>query len=142
MIRRRHDAAPSSPFLSGQGGAGAAGQGVGRDAADGQSGPQASVPGGGDHSHSHDRPPATDGILIKTPGLLAQDGAHHVDEAPAVPERILRPAWVSDALLAETVEVWSEAYGRLVGEAEAMEILMNTKRLGEALLKAKTEGRR
>ncbi len=87
-------------------------------------------------------PAATDGILIKTSGLPARDGAHHGDEVPAVRERILRPAWVSDALLAETVAVWSEAYGRPVGEAEAMGILMSVKRLGEALLRAKMEGRK
>jgi len=40
------------------------------------------------------------------------------------------------------VAVWSEAYGRPVGEAEAMGILMSVKRLGEALLRAKMEGRK
>lgn len=48
-------------------------------------------------------------------------------------------AWVSDELLAETIEVWSEAYQRPVDEDEAMEILMNVKRFGEALHAAAKE---
>ena len=47
--------------------------------------------------------------------------------------RPLSMAWISDSLLEQTIEVWSEAYGRPVGEAEAVEILMNVKRLGEVL---------
>ena len=48
-----------------------------------------------------------------------------------------RPAWISEALLAETVSVWSEVYGRHIDDEEAVEILANVKRMGEALLKAK-----
>ena len=64
------------------------------------------------------------------------------EEHVAVLERRHRPlsmAWISDELLAETIDVWSEAYGRLVGENEAVEILMNVKRLGEVLVKARRE---
>ena len=56
-----------------------------------------------------------------------------------------RPAsmrWVSDALLTETIDVWSDAYGRSVSADEALEILMNVKRLGEAILEARREGDR
>jgi hypothetical protein len=53
-----------------------------------------------------------------------------------------RPAWIPDALLTETVEVWSECYGRQVSEEEAVEILVNVRRLGEAILKAKREVRK
>ena len=53
-----------------------------------------------------------------------------------------RPAWISDALLAETIDVWTEAYGRPVSEAEAIEILRNVGRLAEALLEAKREMQR
>jgi len=79
--------------------------------------------------------------FYKTSGLPAQNGTNHVDDqAPvAAPELPPRPAWLSDALLAETVEVWAAAYGRAVTEAEALEILMNVRRLAEALLKAKKE---
>jgi len=53
--------------------------------------------------------------------------------------RPLLTAWISDDLLAETVEVWSEAYRRPVSEDEAVEILLNVKRLGEVILKARRE---
>jgi len=48
-------------------------------------------------------------------------------------------AWISDELLAETIDVWSENYGRPISEEEAVEILMNVKRLGEVLLKLRRE---
>jgi len=57
-------------------------------------------------------------------------------------ERPPRPAWISDALLAETIDVWTEAYGRPVSEAEAIEILVNVGRLAEALLEARREMQR
>ena len=53
--------------------------------------------------------------------------------------RPLSMAWISDELLAGTIDVWSEAYGRAISEEEAVEILMNVKRLGEVLLKARRE---
>ncbi len=55
------------------------------------------------------------------------------------PERALSTAWVSDELLAETRDVWSEAYGYEIEDAEALEILMNVKRLGEVLMRAQKE---
>lgn len=57
----------------------------------------------------------------------------------ATQERPSRPAWIPDALLAETIRVWSKAYRRQISEDEAIEILTNVKRLGEALLQAKRE---
>ncbi len=48
-------------------------------------------------------------------------------------------AWVSDDLLAHTIDVWSRAYGRPVTTQEAMEILMNVKRFAELLIRAKEE---
>jgi len=42
-------------------------------------------------------------------------------------------------LLAETIDVWSENYDRPISEEEAVEILMNVKRLGEVLLKLRRE---
>jgi hypothetical protein len=49
-------------------------------------------------------------------------------------------AWISDELLAETIELWSESYGRPISEDEAVEILMNVKRMGELLLRLRREG--
>jgi len=47
-----------------------------------------------------------------------------------------RPAWISTALLDETRRVWSQAYGRVLGDDEVLEILMNVRRLTETLLTA------
>lgn len=58
-----------------------------------------------------------------------------VDDEPVGP----LPAWITSALLARTIEVWSEAYGRPVHAGEAVELLTNVKRLGEALLRARRE---
>ncbi len=41
--------------------------------------------------------------------------------------------WISDRLLARTIDVWSRAYDRPVTPQEAMEILMNVKRFAELL---------
>jgi len=51
-------------------------------------------------------------------------------------------AWVSDDLLARTIDVWSKAYGRQITTQEAMEILMNIKRLGELLFRAREDDRK
>ncbi|QNN24728.1 hypothetical protein HED60_21440 [Planctomycetales bacterium ZRK34] len=48
-------------------------------------------------------------------------------------------AWIPDDLLAETIELWSESYGRLISEDEAVEILMNVKRMGELLVRLRRE---
>ena len=66
----------------------------------------------------------------------------HVVVPGEVVERPPRPAWISDALLAETIDVWTEAYGRPVSEEDAIEILRNVRRLAEALLEAKREMKR
>jgi hypothetical protein len=59
-----------------------------------------------------------------------------------VVERPPRPAWISDALLARTIELWSRAYGRPLGENDALEILENVGRLAEALMDAKRRMRK
>ena len=48
-------------------------------------------------------------------------------------------AWISDKLLAKTIDVWSVNYDRPISEDEAVEILMNVKRLAEVLLEARKE---
>ena len=70
-------------------------------------------------------------------GFSGQD-----EEGVTGPRRERRPlsmAWISDELLARTIDVWSANYGRPISEDEAVEILMNVKQLGEALLKARRE---
>jgi hypothetical protein len=41
--------------------------------------------------------------------------------------------WISDELLLETQELWSESYGQPIDRDKAIEILHNVKRLGEVL---------
>jgi hypothetical protein len=48
-------------------------------------------------------------------------------------------AWITDELLQDTRRVWSKAYGRVVSPEEAVEILMNVRRLAEVLWSARGE---
>ena len=80
-------------------------------------------------------PPAR--IRPESTGLTAPD-----EEGVTGLERDRRPlsmAWISDELLAQTIDVWSANYGRPISEDEAVEILMNVKRLAEVLLEARKE---
>ena len=43
-------------------------------------------------------------------------------------------AWITKELLAETIRVWSKAYGREVSSEESMEILLNVKRVATLLV--------
>ena len=47
--------------------------------------------------------------------------------------------WIPDDLLAETREIWSKAYGRVLSNEEAIEILMNVKRMAEILIEMQRE---
>ena len=49
--------------------------------------------------------------------------------------------WVSESLFMETRRVWSRAYGREVSDTEAIEILVNVRRLAETLLNAAGGGK-
>jgi len=51
----------------------------------------------------------------------------------------LSAAWISDDLLRNTQEVWSELAGREISADEAVEILINVKNLAEMLLDMKEE---
>ena len=51
----------------------------------------------------------------------------------------LSAAWISDDLLRNTREVWSELAGREISADEAVEILINVKNLAEMLLDMKEE---
>ena len=56
--------------------------------------------------------------------------------------RPLSTQWLSDERIAEARRVWSKAYGRVISDDEAVEILMNVRRLAEVLLRAKEEGKK
>ena len=83
-------------------------------------------------------PPVAGKIPPDSTGFPGQDEEHPTGPQEAG-RRPLSMAWITDELLAETIDVWSEAYDRPVGDDEAVEILMNVKRLGEVLLKARQE---
>ena len=71
-------------------------------------------------------------------GLPTQTG-HHVPEPGSVDVRPLSTQWLSDERIAEARRVWSTAYGRVISEEEAIEILMNVRRLAEVLVRAEQE---
>ena len=77
-------------------------------------------------------------IPPESTGFPGQDEEHPTGPQEAG-RRPLSMAWITDELLVETIDVWSEAYGRPVSDNEAVEILMNVKRLGEVLLQARRE---
>ena len=64
---------------------------------------------------------------------------HHGPERDLVGVRPLSVSWLSDERIAETRRVWSKAYGRVISEDEAVEILTNVRRLAEVLLNAEEE---
>jgi hypothetical protein len=70
-------------------------------------------------------------------GFPPTTGHHGEPEATAV--RPLSMAWITDDLLADTRRVWSRAYGRVIAEEEAIEILMNVKRFAETMLRAEEQ---
>lgn len=67
---------------------------------------------------------------------------HHGPEPGSVAERPLSTQWLSDEQIAETRRVWSKAYGRVISEDEAIEILTNVRGLAEILLRAEEEKRK
>jgi hypothetical protein len=74
-------------------------------------------------------------------GFLGPTG-HHGPEPGSVAERPLSTRWLSDERIAEARRVWSKEYGRVISEDEAIEILMNVRRLAEVLLRAEEEKRK
>lgn len=64
---------------------------------------------------------------------------HTGPEPDLVGVRPLSMQWMSDERIAEARRVWSKAYGRVISEDEAVEILANVRRLAEVLLRAEEE---
>jgi len=58
----------------------------------------------------------------------------HCDAPEAASERPASIAWITDELLAYTRDVWSRHLGRDVPDDEAVEMLLNVKRLAETIL--------
>lgn len=49
------------------------------------------------------------------------------------PHALVTPSWITPALLALTVRVWSKRYGRPIDDAEALDILIRVGRLMDVL---------
>ena len=64
---------------------------------------------------------------------------HHGPEPDPVDVRPLSTQWLSEERIAAARRVWSKAYGLVISEEEAIEILMNVRRLAEVLLRAEEE---
>lgn len=62
--------------------------------------------------------------------LPESTGLPRQNEDP-VTRRPLSLAWISDELIDETRRVWSPEYNRVLSTEEAVEILMNVRRLAE-----------
>lgn len=75
--------------------------------------------------------------------ILPEPAGHSSPDEPSVlvaevpQDRPLSQAWITDELLEHTRRVWSQAYERVISEAEAIELLTNVKRFAEVLLKIK-----
>jgi len=52
----------------------------------------------------------------------------------------LSAEWISEELLFETRNIWSQAYKRVISIDEAIEILMNVKRVAEVFIRIHKEG--
>jgi hypothetical protein len=62
---------------------------------------------------------------------------HHGREPGTVDVPLAAPQpWLSDERIAECRRVWSRAYGRVISQDEAIEILRNVRRLAEVLVRA------
>jgi hypothetical protein len=64
---------------------------------------------------------------------------HHGPEPGQVAGCPLPTQWLTDERIAEARRVWSKTYGRVISDDEAIEILMNVRRLAEILLRAEEE---
>jgi len=74
-------------------------------------------------------------------GFPSETG-HNGPEPGQADVRPLSMQWLSDERIAEARRVWSKAYGCVISADEAVEILMNVRRLAEVLLRAEEEGKK
>ena len=64
---------------------------------------------------------------------------HTVSASDSGGVRPVSMQWLTDERIAEARRVWSKAYGRVISQEEAIEILTNVRRLAEVLLRAEEE---
>ena len=108
---------------------------------DAENSPQENAVG---NAHSS-RPTGWEKVSVPTSRNLAGlpgTSRHTGPEPGSVAARPLSTQWLSDERIAEARRVWSKAYGRVISDDEAIEILTNVRRLAEILLRAEEEKRR
>ena len=72
--------------------------------------------------------------------LHSGGSGHDGEKSSTMPGRPVSEAWITDELVLYTRKVWSNVYGRVVSTGEAVEILLNVKRLAEVLMQVDREG--
>ena len=73
------------------------------------------------------------------PTGLPNPTGHHGSEPGSGGVRPPSVSWLSADRIAEARRVWSKAYGRVISEDEAVEILNNVRRLAEVLVRVEEE---
>ena len=87
-------------------------------------------------------PAGPEQICASNPTGLSAELMAPVKENSTAIQRVLPHAWITGERIAETQRVWGEFLSRPIPEDEAIEMLVNVRRLAEVLAKAayRTEG--
>ena len=73
---------------------------------------------------------------ILTEQTLSHTLGSPLDERPS---ELVIPAWISQELLDRTCRAWAKEYGKILTQADAVEILENLRQLGEVLIRASAD---
>lgn len=81
------------------------------------------------------RPTESTGLLPPTEQGCPRQGASDPSATAAAARYVPGAAWITQAMVEDTRRVWSPRYGYELSDAEAVEILMNVRRLVQVLWK-------
>lgn len=81
------------------------------------------------------RPAESTGLMPPTERGCPQQGAPDPSATAAAARYVPGAAWITQAMVEDTRRVWSPRYGYELSDAEAVEILMNVRRLVQVLWK-------
>ena len=81
-------------------------------------------------------------VAVRKPIVADHSRDHEESGEISIPDKAmpLSAEWVSEELLLQTRNIWSQAYKRVISIDEAIEILMNVKRVAEVLIRIHKEG--
>lgn len=81
-------------------------------------------------------------VAVRKPIVADHSRDHGESGEISIPDKgmPLSAEWVSEELLLETRNIWSQAYKRVISINEAIEILMNVKRVAEVFVRIHKEG--